>query len=300
MKKSSVFFLILFLFVSSVFFAQVVKNQTDFSNLKYLRPDFKPVELYSVFRNGKRYMRVKVKNNGFSFKGRLAFRIEYLGPKLSGRIIVSKQYSIASGKTIIAELIQMPTHIECGEWVRVTVDPFNKISETNETNNVIKDRIFKHNVGDGKINAVGIQNKAKIVYYNSRPKILRIYPFDIRRRQGPTVSIPFRVEVQNCGKQVINGAYVKIYYSYESKCKSSSTFIYLGKSAAFSNYQSEVREAHVVVTLPLLIRGNNGKYCDIDKLYIKAYYQTREPNQLTRDNQMIVRIIYTHPPQDYR
>ncbi len=301
MKKVILLFPILFIFLSLVSLSQTIVNtKPDYTKIANSLPDFRPVELYPFTVNGKRYLRVKVKNEGASYNGYLMFGIEYLGPNFSGNIRVSKPVKIDKGQVKRIDLIQLGSNIACtGENVRVTVDPLNKIYELNEKNNVIKGRIHRYNVADGRILSVRVRGTGKIVFRSG--KIIRIYPRDVRSRNRDIVTIPFSVEVQNCGGSLIRGASLKFYYYYESKCKNSGGYIYLDKAPVPYNYESETRAVDKVLSLPLIIIPDKNKthYCKLKKLYVKVFYDTGETGRRLNDNYFIFEIKYVKEPMYY-
>ena len=301
MKKAIFLFSIIFAFLSVISLSQTIINtKPDYTKIANSLPDFHPIELYPFTVSGKRYLRVKVKNEGASYNGHLMFRIEYLGPNFSGNIRVSKPVRIDKGQVERIDLIQLGSNIACtGENVRVTVDPLNKIFELNEKNNVIKDRIHRYNVADGRIVSVRVKGTAKAIYRSGR--YIRIYPRDVRNRNRDIVSIPFSVDVQNCGGTLIRGAYLKFYYYYESKCKNSGGYIYLDKAPVPYNYESETRAVDKVLFLPLIIIPDKDKtkYCKLKKLYVKVFYDTGETGRRLINNYFIFEIRYVKEPMYY-
>lgn len=301
MKKSAILFFIIFLLLSLISFSQTFVNPNpDYTQIANMLPDFHPIELYPFTVNGKRYLRVKVKNEGANYNNYLMFRIEYLGPNFSGNILVSQRVRIDKGQIKRIDLIQLGTNIACtGEHVRVTVDPLNKIFELNEKNNVIKDRIHRYNVADGKITSVRVLGTRKVIFRSG--KYIRIYPQDVRHRNRDIVSIPFSVEVRNCGGELIRGAYLKFYYYYESDCKNSGGYIYLDRAAVPYNHESETRPVDKVLSLPLIIIPNKDKtdYCKLKKLYVKVFYDTGETGRRVADNTFIFEIKYVKEPKYY-
>ncbi len=303
MKKKYFLIFCLILFLSSVSFSQnqnYVSPKPDVSRLKF--PDFKLYDIYSVQNNGKRYLKVKLGNLGFDYSGTIIFRIEYLGPGLSGKLTVSKNLTIKKNKRISVKLIQMANQLDCkGETVRITVDPFNKIVELNENNNTLELKVYRNNVSNGRIDAVWIRNTRKLISYRSRQKIFKVHPFDISHRNYDKVTIPFEVSVWNCGRKIIDGGRIKAYYYYESDCGNTNGFVYLSKSTTFTVYPGCENSTSLFLTLPLwLKKPNTNKYCfKIKKLLVKLYYETGEPRKLQRDNNFVFEVRYIKDPKYY-
>jgi len=304
MRKFFLFsFLVLFVVCLSTPQSVIIKPTPPYNFNFY--PDFSITELYSIQHSGKRYLRVKVKNSGITYKGYLMFKIQYLGPTLSGNISVSKNVNFQGGKTIKIDLIQMPNRISClGEKVKVTVDPLNKIKESNENNNTVQGKVFRFNTFDGMIEYVRVAGTNKIVTRSTSPsrRILKIHPFDIAHRVLDEVWIPFEIGVRNCGRTYINGATIKAYVYYESECESTRSFRYLTHSTSIQNFSGEGREISMRLTLPLYTKTkDNKKFCfKLDKLMVKLFYDTGETERSrVWNNTFVFSIEYTKDPKYY-